>query len=76
MAISTNLFRVDFRNLIAYKKIDMPSCNLFAFEILQSVADTISKLINRLISKIIITRAFGTRVIIVHFVDATLLFVR
>ena len=37
-----------------------------------SVANTISKLISRVISEIIITRAFGTRVIIS---DITLLFV-
>ena len=38
----------------------------------KSVANTISKLISRVISEIIITRAFGTRVIIS---DITLLFV-
>ena len=40
------------------------SYSLYAFEMLKSVANTISKLMSRVISEIIITRAFGTRVII------------
>ena len=52
--------------------VNLKSYCLFAYGIFKSVANTISKLISRVISEIIITRAFGTRVIIF---DVTLLFV-
>ena len=55
-----------------FKKSECYSYSLFAFEMFKSVANTVSKLMSRVISKIISTRAFGTRVIIF---DITLLFV-
>jgi hypothetical protein len=50
----------------------MNSYKLPAGSAVKSVANTISKLMSRVISKLIFTRAFGTRVIIF---DITLLFV-
>ena len=61
-----------FLKLTSHKKNGYYSYSLYAFEMLKSVANTISKLMSRVISEIIITRAFGTRVIIS---DITLLFV-
>ena len=62
----------DFQRPTSYRKRDCYSYFLYAFEMFKSVANTISKLMSRVISEIIITRAFGTRVIIS---DITLLFV-
>ena len=56
----------------SYKRGDCYSYSLYAFETLKSVANTISKLMRRVISEIIITCAFGSRVIIS---DITLIFV-
>ena len=47
-----------------YKKRDCYSYSLYAFEMFESVANTIIKLMSRVISEIIITRALGTRVTI------------
>ena len=54
----------NFQYLVTYRKGDSYSYSLYAFEILKSVADTISKLMSRVISEIIIT---PIRLLILHY---------
>ena len=53
----------DFLKPTSYKKSDCDSYSLYAFEMFKSVANTISKLMSRVISEIIIT---PIRLLIVH----------